>query len=173
MHSHHKATLPEAYATGRHTLRHPIVHKSLHFTMYTTVHCTLHRYSNQYIHYWCKWHAQCRRQHRQRIVLSITAVHVQLSTTPAQPIARNKQNAIPSHGNVLALARKPTETNSTNDPSAGSPTETLLRLLLPLSNKVQSTYCTTLIYDHCAKPSISPDYSIGRSDGRCVQRAGT
>ena len=133
MHSHHKATLPEAYATGRHTLRHPIVHKSLHFTMYTTVHCTLHRYSNQYIHYWCKWHAQCRRQHRQRIVLSITAVHVQLSTTPAQPIARNKQNAIPSHGNVLALARKPTETNSTNDPSAGSPTETLLRLLLPLS----------------------------------------
>ena len=27
-----------------------------------------------------------------------------------------------------------------NDPSAGSPTETLLRLLLPLSNKVHSTF---------------------------------
>ena len=28
----------------------------------------------------------------------------------------------------------------TNDPSAGSPTETLLRLLLPLSDKVYTTY---------------------------------
>ena len=27
-----------------------------------------------------------------------------------------------------------------NDPSAGSPTETLLRLLLPLSNKVHNIY---------------------------------
>ena len=27
-----------------------------------------------------------------------------------------------------------------NDPSAGSPTETLLRLLLPLSDKVHSTF---------------------------------
>ena len=29
---------------------------------------------------------------------------------------------------------------NTNDPSAGSPTETLLRLLLPLSDKVYTTY---------------------------------
>ena len=28
-----------------------------------------------------------------------------------------------------------------NDPSAGSPTETLLRLLLPLSDKVHKTLC--------------------------------
>jgi hypothetical protein len=28
-----------------------------------------------------------------------------------------------------------------NDPSAGSPTETLLRLLLPLNDKVQWTSC--------------------------------
>ena len=27
-----------------------------------------------------------------------------------------------------------------NDPSAGSPTETLLRLLLPLNNQVRSTF---------------------------------
>ena len=31
-----------------------------------------------------------------------------------------------------------------NDPSAGSPTETLLRLLLPLSDKVYITSCTNL-----------------------------
>ena len=57
-----------------------------------------------------------------------------------------------------------------NDPSAGSPTDTLLRLLLPLDNKVQmfSTQNASLTY-----PSFSPDHPIGRSDGRCVQRAGT
>ena len=32
------------------------------------------------------------------------------------------------------------ELNRVNDPSAGSPTETLLRLLLPLSNKVNLTF---------------------------------
>ena len=61
-----------------------------------------------------------------------------------------------------------------NDPSAGSPTETLLRLLLPLSIMVYSPFpqaCTR--GTRCEKLENSPEYSIGRSDGRCVQRAGT
>ena len=61
-----------------------------------------------------------------------------------------------------------------NDPSAGSPTETLLRLLLPLDNLV----CKSYKYYHLLKkiaitPIHSPTHPIGRSDGRCVQRAGT
>ena len=62
----------------------------------------------------------------------------------------------------------------TNDPSAGSPTETLLRLLLPLSNKVYKL-CESAaqMQEHGKHPDYSPDHSIGRSDGRCVQRAGT
>ena len=62
-----------------------------------------------------------------------------------------------------------------NDPSAGSPTETLLRLLLPLDNLA----CKFLkLYYHLIKkiaisPNHSPTHPIGRSDGRCVQRAGT
>ena len=64
-----------------------------------------------------------------------------------------------------------------NDPSAGSPTETLLRLLLPLNDKVNSTFqvptCQTSRQVEDLDPKISPDHSIGRSDGRCVQRAGT
>ena len=61
-----------------------------------------------------------------------------------------------------------------NDPSAGSPTETLLRLLLPLDNLV----CKFLrLHQSCRKiavtPIHSPTHPIGRSDGRCVQRAGT
>ena len=59
-----------------------------------------------------------------------------------------------------------------NDPSAGSPTDTLLRLLLPLNDKVYASS-----QHKGVSPSVdlenSPDHSIGRSDGRCVQRAGT
>ena len=62
-----------------------------------------------------------------------------------------------------------------NDPSAGSPTETLLRLLLPLNDKVcvSSRGISTANRNRCHSPKSSPDHSIGRSDGRCVQRAGT
>ena len=57
---------------------------------------------------------------------------------------------------------------SVNDPSAGSPTETLLRLLLPLSDMVY------LIFRACAQSKrFTGPLEIGRSDGRCVQRAGT
>jgi hypothetical protein len=61
-----------------------------------------------------------------------------------------------------------------NDPTAGSPTVTLLRLLLPLNDQVWTTSLT-----HCPLPDnesnseTSLNHSIGSSDGRCVQRAGT
>ena len=52
-----------------------------------------------------------------------------------------------------------------NDPSAGSPTETLLRLLLPLSDKV---YLTSHIWieSNCS-PEGSPDHSksVGATGG--------
>ena len=62
-----------------------------------------------------------------------------------------------------------------NDPSAGSPTETLLRLLLPLNDPVRSTSQTnwTGYPFQYADPKASLSRSIGSSDGRCVQRAGT
>jgi len=48
----------------------------------------------------------------------------------------------------------------------------LLRLILPLSDKVHETSRTCSLLTK-RSPSHSPDHSIGRSDGRCVQRAGT
>jgi hypothetical protein len=61
-----------------------------------------------------------------------------------------------------------------NDPSAGSPTETLLRLHLPLDDEVYSTSRTTSMQARKKRdPEISPSHPIGRCDGRCVQRAGT
>ena len=56
-----------------------------------------------------------------------------------------------------------------NDPSAGSPTETLLRLLLPLDAGARRTSGRA----GARPPDNSPQHPIGRSDGRCVQRAGT
>jgi hypothetical protein len=62
-----------------------------------------------------------------------------------------------------------------NDPSAGSPTETLLRLLLPLDDQV----CPTSRIRRAGEPTksnnpwTSLNHPIGSSDGRCVQRAGT
>jgi hypothetical protein len=63
-----------------------------------------------------------------------------------------------------------------NDPSAGSPTETLLRLLLPLNDQVLSSFRHTgsnVATRAGTNPRISLNRSIGSSDGRCVQRAGT
>ena len=65
-----------------------------------------------------------------------------------------------------------------NDPSAGSPTETLLRLLLPLDNQVWPSsrrQCHRDPKTPAARtnPRASLNHPIGSSDGRCVQRAGT
>ena len=61
-----------------------------------------------------------------------------------------------------------------NDPAAGSPTATLLRLHLPLSFKIWATSPAKLTLRLAAQgPRTSPQGSIGRCDGRCVQRAGT
>ena len=64
-----------------------------------------------------------------------------------------------------------------NDPSAGSPTETLLRLLLPLNDQVRPSFAAHLATDRDCQPGgrlrASLNHSIGSSDGRCVQRAGT
>ena len=65
---------------------------------------------------------------------------------------------------------------SVNDPSAGSPTETLLRLLLPLDRTVQrsSRHAAAVVArPRGTNPNSSLNDPIGSSDGRCVQRAGT
>ena len=69
-----------------------------------------------------------------------------------------------------------TKWNNCNDPSAGSPTETLLRLLLPLDDQAGTISQTSraTIADHPSSgPKFSLNHPIGSSDGRCVQRAGT
>ena len=73
----------------------------------------------------------------------------------------------------LETSRRGDGTN--NDPSAGSPTETLLRLLLPLNAQVWESSKATIEIKNLERPrpNTSLKRSIGSSDGRCVQRAGT
>ena len=70
---------------------------------------------------------------------------------------------------VLA-GRAPRGGRHLNDPSAGSPTETLLRLLLPLNDQVWTSFrqfeATGAARN--ASPEASLNHSIGSSDGRCV-----
>ena len=53
-----------------------------------------------------------------------------------------------------------------NDPIAGSPTITLLRLFLPPIQSIRSNF-------PIKGPCNSQWVSVGRNDGRCVQTAGT
>ena len=82
--------------------------------------------------------------------------------------------------NLLVLQKQPQQTDNSvvrtniivsmdffyvNDPSAGSPTETLLRLLLPLSDKVYLTSHTRVEPEY--SPEGSPDHSksVGATGG--------
>jgi len=50
----------------------------------------------------------------------------------------------------------------------------LLRLLLPLSVRVYKSFRISALETRSElSPNNSPGHSIGSSDGRCVQRAGT
>jgi hypothetical protein len=66
----------------------------------------------------------------------------------------------------------PTESSKCNDPSAGSPTDTLLRLLLPLNDTIWGN-SNVVNRNQPQTPYYSLNHSIGNSDGRCVQRPET
>ena len=52
-----------------------------------------------------------------------------------------------------------------NDPSAGSPTETLLRLLLPLSSKIYLILSSTIELRDSPKDSPDHSKSVGATGG--------
>ena len=91
--------------------------------------------------------------------------------TPVEPL--HVESA--TRANRELWSHLPTRDKETdNDPSAGSPTETLLRLLLPLNAQVWKSFQRKpAVKLRCIGPNASLKRSIGSSDGRCVQRAGT
>ena len=96
------------------------------------------------------------------------------STADKPRILDDRVLADPATRNVKAFGHTLGAYQTFNDPSAGSPTETLLRLLLPLSATVWSSFRQLgRVNRQANNPRTSLKHSIGSSDGRCVQRAGT
>jgi hypothetical protein len=70
-------------------------------------------------------------------------------TSPASGLQRSSERSATTRAHVFQISGAQGEARHkalayrlcANDPSAGSPTETLLRLLLPLSDKVHETSC--------------------------------
>jgi hypothetical protein len=81
------------------------------------------------------------------------------STVRYQVSERDGFPSLPERKNFTTDGRR-----SSNDPSAGSPTDTLLRLLLPLNGKVRTASGTDTGFDPCV-PTI-------RSSRRTVQSVG-
>ena len=135
--------------------------------------------SNHFCPYVLTWKILAHRDifsHRSYLLTTSTCynfVNSRYAADAAKPRTKfhfRMKNTVP----LLELDQDRARSQIKNDPSAGSPTETLLRLLLPLSDKVwPSLTCTQVKHRTCRPPKASPDHSIGRSDGRCVQRAGT
>ena len=119
------------------------VHGILQFTMLIALRCALHRCSNRDIHRWKLWaaHGDC---HKQKAASNDLRCAVAVGTNryvhhPVQPTTREHLHGEPECTSPHRLHRRIHKSvigTCANDPSAGSPTETLLRLLLPLSDKV-------------------------------------
>ena len=77
----------------------------------------------------------CPDKARTQTSAGIPGSHGSRSLTPSSD-HRLAENPPTDEGSQGVVHGESVETHCVNDPSAGSPTETLLRLLLPLSNKV-------------------------------------
>ena len=99
-----------------------------------------------------------------------------LPADPLPPCPRGEKETGSRRADNSAQGETPPRAGFGNDPSAGSPTETLLRLLLPLDDQVRSSSRrtgTAVARRAGTNPRTSLNHPIGSSDGRCVQRAGT
>ena len=107
------------------------VHGDLQVTMHIAFCCILNRHLSQNSHCWCSWFVFANSTYY------CIKLHPMQSNETTCITKRDPQGKYLAHRHQIQ-ARHNTHTPiaNTNDPSAGSPTETLLRLLLPLSNKV-------------------------------------
>ena len=123
------------------------------------------------------------------LVLLYCRGHVRSGDRPSSPYVVHRQRLLLTpHSLVQVMYNNILVLLFCNDPSAGSPTETLLRLLLPLNDPAWTSF-RLRPKEQCkprpdprgvsrdrskgASPMPSLGHSIGSSDGRCVQRAGT
>ena len=129
---------------AQYTFKSLLIHGILQFTMLITLRCALHRCSSRDIRRWKLYRTKVFTHFR------ISAQWFQDTGSRSRKGGRsNSALLLPPSFLMKELMLSPSLTNNltvdgsqwfkrirANDPSAGSPTETLLRLLLPLSDKV-------------------------------------
>ena len=140
----------------------------MQFTTHSTFCSILSRCLNLDIHYQCTLATQ-------RTAPPTHIGAMQLPAASGQP-GPSRHNT--THKQALAWSANMNSKmhwhTHTNDPSAGSPTETLLQLLLPLNATVWlSSRKPGRVTGQAHSPRTSLKRSIGSSDGQCVQRAVT
>ena len=137
-------TYQQDFPPGACCVRRPNDSRVLQFALLIAVRCVLHRYGNQDIH-------------RRKFSFCLNGIRSQVTF-----LIRRSQRILRSHW-WISEEKHQGVTFGVNDPSAGSPTETLLRLLLPLSDKV---YWTSFIAEQLS-PDSSPEHSksVGATGG--------
>ncbi|GIY44656.1 uncharacterized protein CDAR_380111, partial [Caerostris darwini] len=108
-----------------------------------------------------------------RILIALEPAETTKSLRCGQ-LESGKKNPFPMQ--VLSDPQTGEAPGETRGRNVRSPTKTLLRLLLPLNDQVWSSFRhfgSTTKANPSASPKTSLNHSIGSSDGRCGQRAGT
>ena len=104
------------------------IHGILQFTMVIALRCTLHQHANQDI---CCWNHSYNTLHKLQPTFWWRTRFTHTAAAQQSAVANSTLTPYQCTSHISHL-----DVHYTNDPSAGSPTETLLRLLLPLSDKV-------------------------------------
>ena len=125
-----------------------LIHEILLFSMLITLCCTLHHHPSQDIQCWKLWWHKgltpWKQKRRQWVCKAQWCPNTAAGRQQAAYLAMADIPECMWGGSIAAHPHKRSQhqiivllsKRCANDPSAGSPTETLLRLLLPLSDKV-------------------------------------
>ncbi|KAF9672700.1 hypothetical protein SADUNF_Sadunf11G0071100 [Salix dunnii] len=121
-----------------------MVHGILQFTPSIAFHNVVHRWESRDIHCRVDYHKK-KARHRHRGYEGVLWYSISLALrapgSMASRVGRERVDGweVPRAQIFCHCQRRSAGAGFDNDPSAGSPTETLLRLLLPLNDKVQWT----------------------------------
>ena len=141
-----KQACPSGYQEAQDAFKDSMIHGILQFTLRIAFRCVLHRCESQEIHCWKLFLSDIAiSMYIQNLVCVAKNKNIE-SSPSGRPLpsvhkgVRRKFVRVWKSAHCFFKKKKPatSPSNFSNDPSAGSPTETLLRLLLPLNDQVWS-----------------------------------
>jgi hypothetical protein len=141
-----KQVCPPEYQRAQCAFKNSMIHKILQFTLHIAFCCVLHRCENQEIRCWKFWIIIFNSVQTINQLKSLKC----LGPTPTCVVIRPKAKRYIHRIEFCQI------NGFVNDPSAGSPTETLLRLLLPLNDQVWPAFRLLKTVAHLLEPIRRP-----------------